>query len=268
MPLFIAAIVTVGLWVTAKQHAQEPASADGAPAQLDRFGLANRTYGAQDTDMPPVATFSIVAYDPETQELGVAVQSKFLAVGWLVPWAKAGVGAVATQSYANTTYGPRGLELLAEETSPDEVIKQLTEADDGRARRQVGVIDDQGRAATYTGEECVEWAGGKVGENYAVQGNILAGEEVVTAMAEAFEKAEGELGARLLAALEAGQEKGGDRRGMQSAALLIVRDGWGYGGFNDRYRDLRVDDHEQPIQELRRIYELHKRTFPRPDNDR
>jgi uncharacterized Ntn-hydrolase superfamily protein len=214
---------------------------------------------------PSVATFSIVAYDPETQELGVAVQSKFLAVGWLVPWAKAGVGAIATQSYANTTYGPKGLELLADSLAPEEVIKRLTEGDEGRARRQVGVIDAQGRAATFTGEECNEWAGGKTGENYAVQGNILAGEEVVDAMAKAFETTQGELGARLIAALEAGQEAGGDTRGMQSAALLIVRDGWGYGGFNDRYRDLRVDDHDEPIQELRRIYEMHKRIFRQPE---
>jgi uncharacterized Ntn-hydrolase superfamily protein len=214
---------------------------------------------------PPVATFSIVAYDPKTHELGVAVQSKFLAVGWLVPWAKAGVGAIATQSYANTTYGPAGLALLGEGVAPDEVLKRLTEADEGRARRQVGVIDAQGRVATFTGEECNEWAGGKTGENYAVQGNILAGEQVVDAMAEAFETSEGELGARLLAALDAGQAAGGDTRGMQSAALLIVREGWGYGGFDDRYRDLRVDDHEEPIKELRRIYELHKEIFPQPD---
>jgi uncharacterized Ntn-hydrolase superfamily protein len=145
-------------------------------------------------------------------------------------------------------------------------VKRLTEADEGRARRQVGIIDAKGRAATYTGERCNEWAGGKVGENYAVQGNILAGEEVVAAMAEAFENTEGELGARLIAALEAGQSKGGDTRGMQSAALLVVRDGWGYGGFDDVYRDLRVDDHDEPIQELRRIYELHKQTFGQPED--
>lgn len=246
--LFLLAIVGCSMPGDRPVHAQSPAVDRGS-----EFG-------------PPVATFSIVAYDPETEELGVAVQSKFLAVGWLVPWAEAGAGAVATQSYANTTYGPNGLRLLARGMAPEDVLQRLTEEDEGRARRQVGIVDAEGRAATYTGEECNAWAGGKTGDSYAVQGNILAGEEVVDSMAEAFESTEGELGARLLAALEAGQDAGGDTRGMQSAALLIVREGWGYGGFDDRYRDLRVDDHQEPIKELRRIYELHKRTFPQPDD--
>lgn len=212
---------------------------------------------------PPVATFSIVAYDPDAQEWGVAVQSKFLGVGAVVPFAKAGVGAVATQAWANTTYGPRGLDLLAAGKSAQQVVDALTSADERAARRQVGVVDGKGDAATFTGEGCTEWAGGIAGEHYCVQGNILAGEEVVKAMAEAFESAEGDLGDRMIAALHAGQAKGGDRRGMQSAALLIVKEGGGYGGFSDRYRDVRVDDHDEPIEELQRIYELHKRVFRR-----
>jgi uncharacterized Ntn-hydrolase superfamily protein len=219
------------------------------------------------SDTPLVATFSIVAVDPRTGELGVAVQSRFLAVGAVVPWAKAGVGAIATQSLANTTYGPRGLELLTAGVAPDDAIKQLTAADERRDVRQVGLVSADGRAATFTGAECLAWAGGRTGPNYAAQGNILAGEAVVTAMAESFEKSADtgkELGQRLLDALAAGQAAGGDRRGMQSAALLVVREGWGYSGLNDRYRDLRVDDHAEPIAELQRIYEMHRRIFPAP----
>jgi uncharacterized Ntn-hydrolase superfamily protein len=214
--------------------------------------------------LPVVATFSIVAYDPETQELGIAVQSKFIAVGAVVPWAKAGVGAVATQSFANTTYGPKGLELLEKGEKPDDVLAKLTEADPGREQRQAGVVNAKGQAATYTGKKCMKWAGGLTGENYAIQGNILAGEDVVKNMEKAFKEAKGDLGDRLIAALQAGQDAGGDIRGMQSAALLIVRDGWGYGGFNDRYRDVRVDDHPEPIKELKRVYEIHRQIFPPP----
>lgn len=213
---------------------------------------------------PPVATFSIVAFDPETEELGIAVQSKFVAVGAVVPYAKAGVGAIATQSFANTTYGPRGLELLAAGKTAQETVDALVEDDRGKARRQVGIVDAEGRPATFTGQRCMDWAGGVVGEHYCAQGNILAGEEVVKGMAKAFEDAEGDLGDRLLAALEAGQAAGGDKRGRQSAALLIVREGWGYGRQNDRYRDLRVDDHPEPIQELKRIHALHREVFPQP----
>jgi uncharacterized Ntn-hydrolase superfamily protein len=216
-----------------------------------------------------VATFSIVAVDPRTGELGIAVQSRFLAVGAVVPWAKAGVGAIATQSLANTTYGPRGLEWLAAGAAPDEVVKRLTSDDERREVRQLGLVGADGRAATFTGAECLPWAGGRTGPGYAAQGNILAGEDVVTAMAESFEKSAGsekELGQRLIDALAAGQAAGGDRRGMQSAALLIVREGWGYAGLNDRYRDLRVDDHPEPIAELQRIYELHLRLFPARGN--
>jgi uncharacterized Ntn-hydrolase superfamily protein len=210
---------------------------------------------------PIVATFSIVASDPETNDLGVAVQSRFLAVGAVVPWAKAGVGAIATQAYANTSYGPNGLKLLESGLSVQETLDKLIQADDGRAHRQVGIIDAKGNAAAYTGEKNNAWAGHRIGKNYTVQGNILAGEEVVLAMGKAFEKTDGPLAEKLIAALEAGQAAGGDTRGQQSAALLVVRKNGGFGGFNDRYIDLRVDDHEKPIEELKRIYKLYERTF-------
>ncbi len=210
-------------------------------------------------------TFSIVARDPEAGELGIAVESKFLAVGAVVPWAKAGVGAIATQSWANTTYGPRGLELLASGLSAAETIARLTAGDEGRASRQVGIVGVQGTPATYTGESCFPWAGGVVGEHYACQGNILVGEETVLAMARTFEQAAGRLSDRLVAALAAGQAAGGDSRGQQSAALLVVREGGGYGGFNDRFIDLRVDDHPRPIEELKRILQLHKLYLSPPD---
>ena len=209
----------------------------------------------------PVATFSIVAYDPENGDLGVAVQSKFLAVGAVVPWAKAGVGAVATQSWANTTYGPEGLKLMAEGLSAQEALDKLVEADEERDRRQAGVVDARGNAAAYTGQGCFDWAGHIVGEGFACQGNILVSEDTVQAMARTFEESEGELSDRLAAALEAGQEAGGDSRGRQSAALLVVREKGGYGGFNDRWIDLRVDDHPTPIQELKRLLALHKLYF-------
>jgi len=216
------------------------------------------------SELPVVATFSIVAFDPETQELGIAVQSKFIAVGAVVPWAKAGVGAVATQSYANTTYGPKALELLAKGEAPEAVMSKITEEDKGAAVRQVGIVSAKGESATFTGAECNAWAGGIKGKNFCCQGNILAGEDVVKNMAKSFQWSTGDLGERLIAALQAAQEAGGDTRGMQSAALLIVRDGWGYGGYNDRYRDLRVDDHAEPIKELKRIYDLHRQIFPKP----
>ncbi|MEZ5302745.1 MAG: DUF1028 domain-containing protein [Verrucomicrobiales bacterium] len=214
---------------------------------------------------PPAATFSIVARDPATGELGVAVQSKIVAVGAVVPWAKAGVGAVATQSWANVKYGPGGIALLEKGVSPEEAIAALTKEDAQAAQRQVGIVAADGKSATFTGAECFPACGGVSGENFAAQGNLLAGDEVYNAMAEAFQKSEGSLADRLIAALEAGQEKGGDRRGKQSAALLIVRDGWGYGGGNDRFRDLRVDDHPEPIQELKRVLKLHEAMFPRPE---
>lgn len=204
----------------------------------------------------PVATFSIVGFDPATGDLGIAVQSKFFGVGAVVPWARAGVGAVATQSYANTSYGPDGLAALAGGESAAAVVAQLTEADDGRDLRQLGIVDAAGRAATFTGDACLAWAGGRTGEHYAAQGNILTGPEVVDAMATAFETTQGDLATRLTVALAAGQAAGGDARGRQSAALLVVRAGGGYGGYNDRYIDLRVDDHEAPIEELQRLLSI------------
>jgi len=214
--------------------------------------------------MPVVATFSMVARDPATGELGVAVQSRVRGVGSIVPWARAGVGAVATQSYANTAYGPEGLRKLGEGKSAEEVVAGLTGADSEKAVRQLAVLGVGGKPAVFTGSGCLAWAGAKVGEHYAVQGNILAGEAVVEGMAKAFEEGSGTLAERMLAALEAGQKAGGDRRGMQSAALLVVGVGWGYGGQNDRYMDLRVEDHAEPIAELRRLHDLHRKTFPRP----
>jgi uncharacterized Ntn-hydrolase superfamily protein len=210
-------------------------------------------------------TFSIVARDLQTGELGIAVQSKFLAVGAVVPWAKAGVGAIATQAWANTNYGPRGLDLLASGLSAQETLEELTRADEGRAHRQVGIIAMNGDPVTYTGDQCYSWAGGHVGKHYTCQGNILVGEDTVLAMAQTFEQSTGHLCDRLVAALAAGQVAGGDSRGQESAALLVVREGGGYGGFNDRFIDLRVDDHPQPIDELQRILQLHKLYLFRPD---
>ena len=203
-------------------------------------------------------TFSIVARDPQKGELGIAVQSKFLGVGAVVPWAKAGIGAIATQSWANTSYGPHGLDLLENGLSADQVLTQLTQNDENRARRQVGIVSVTGKPATYTGEECYPWAGGYIGEHFACQGNILVGEDTVLAMVRTFEETSGLLCDRLIAALAAGQEAGGDSRGQQSAALLVVKEKGGYEGFNDRFIDLRVDDHPYPIDELRRILQLHK----------
>lgn len=215
-------------------------------------------------DLPPVATFSIVAVDKNTGEIGVAVQSKIVSVGSVVPYAKAGVGAVATQAWANPRFGPLGLLLLESGANPAQCIEFFKKGDPQIESRQVGVVSASGETATFTGSDCNEWAGGKAGEGYVVQGNILAGEGVVTAMAEAFESTQGVLAERLIASLEAGQEAGGDRRGRQSAALLIVRENWGYGGGNDRFRDLRVDEHDTPIAELKRVYLAHRKLFPRP----
>ncbi len=214
-----------------------------------------------------VATFSIVAFDPASEELGIAVQSKFLAVGSVVPWARAGVGAVATQAMANVSYGPRGLDLMAEGRTAEETVQELVAADEGRADRQIGVVDARGRAATFTGDDCFSWAGGVTGGHYAAQGNILVGEETVQAMARVYEKADGDLASRLLAALDAGQEAGGDSRGRQSAALLVVRQAGGYGGQSDRVVDLRVDDHPDPIKELIRIRGLHTLYFGETEPD-
>ncbi|QDU75476.1 hypothetical protein Pan97_25090 [Bremerella volcania] len=218
---------------------------------------------AAEGSIPEVNTFSIVAYDPETGDLGIAVASKVLGVGCIVPWGKAGRGAIATQSAANTAYGPDGLELLKDK-SAEEVVRVLTSADEGRAIRQLGIVDAQGRAASFTGEKCNAWAGHIVGEHFTVQGNLLAGEKVLQDMAakyrEAREQGDGELADWLMAALIAGDDAGGDRRGKQSAALMVYRQGAGYGG-NDRYIDLRVDDHQQPVTELARLLNVHKTFF-------
>ncbi len=211
----------------------------------------------------PVATFSIVGYDSETGALGIAVQSKFFAVGSVVPWAEAGVGAIATQSWANTTYGPKGLKLLKSGLSAEQTLQRLIADDPGRATRQVGIVDAKGNVVNYTGDECNAWAGAISGRHWTAQGNILAGEDVVKAMGKAYEETEGELADKLMAALFAGQEAGGDTRGQQSAALLVVQENGGYGGFNDRYIDLRVDDAEKPIEELQRLLEIHKQWVPR-----
>ncbi|WP_339060374.1 DUF1028 domain-containing protein [Tepidibacillus marianensis] len=212
-------------------------------------------------------TFSIVGFDPKTGELGVAVASKFLSVGSIVPWAKAGVGAVATQSWANVDYGIKGLDLLAQGLSPEQVIQRISSEDEGRADRQVGMVDAKGRSTTYSGDNCYNWAGGIAGGNFACQGNILVDENTVKTMAETFQKEEGPIAERLLKALLAGETAGGDSRGKQSAAILIVKEGGGYGGNHDRYLDLRVDDHKEPVQELIRLYQLHQLYFEKPNPD-
>ena len=211
------------------------------------------------------STFSIVAHDPDAQEWGIAVQSKFLAAGAVVSWAQAGAGAVATQSYANVSFGPEGLALLAQGLSAQETLDRLVAGDEGRARRQVGIVDAQGRAATFTGDGCHDWAGGLTGTHYAVQGNILVSGATVEAMAEAFEESRGELADRLVASLAAGQAAGGDRRGQQSAAVLVVRPEGGYGGYTDRYMDLRVDDDPAPIERLQGLVDLHHLFFKPPE---
>jgi len=207
-------------------------------------------------DSKIVNTFSIVGYDPKTKELGIAVQSKFLAVGAVVPWAKANVGAIATQALANLDYGEKGLEYLKKGLSPNEVIEKLREADNDDQNRQVGIVDFKGNSATFTGNDCYDWAGGIAGDNYACQGNILVNEDTVKAMSTSFKNSNGQLADRLLEALSAGQKAGGDKRGRQSAALLVVKENGSYGGYNDKYIDLRVDDHETPIKELKRLLDI------------
>lgn len=220
---------------------------DAAPATQQR--------GSQERP-ETVATFSIVAADPETGEVGVAVASRFFAVGSVVPYARAGVGAVATQANVNGDYGPKGLELLASGMAPEAVVKQLTGKDPDPSRRQLGIVSASGASATFTGKETTTWAGGRAGKNYAVQGNILTGPDVVEAMERAFLETKGDLAERMIAALVAGDAKGGDSRGKQSAALLIARPGAGYGGYNDRFIDVRVDDHPQPLKEIARLMRI------------
>ncbi len=209
-----------------------------------------------------VATYSMVACDLDAGQWGVAVQSKFLAVGSVVPWAEPHVGAVATQAYANPRYGPEGLALLRAGRSAEQVVESLTAADEGRAERQIGVVDAHGGAATFTGEACNEWAGGRTGYGYAAQGNILVSQETVDALATTFEQnGHLSLAERLIECLAAAQAAGGDRRGQQSASLLVVEKDAGYANLSDAVVDLRVDDHELPIVELRRLYGLHNELF-------
>ena len=215
-----------------------------------------------------IATYSIAACDLEAGQWGVAVQSKFLSVGSVVPWAEPGVGAIATQAYANPRYGPNGLALLREGKSAQEAVDELTAADDGREQRQLGIVDGKGRAATYTGGECYDWAGGRTGEGYAAQGNILVSAETVDALVETFEKSGGKpLAERLLDCLAAAQAAGGDKRGQQSASLLIVERDGGYAQLSDIVVDLRVEDHARPIEELTRIYRLHQAIFGETPRD-
>lgn len=212
----------------------------------------------------PAGTFSIVAYDAETGELGVAVASRVLAVGYIVPWARAGVGAIATQALANGSFGPEGLAKMKAGASAREALDGLLAADEGRERRQVGIVDARGNVAAFTGKEALAWAGHVEGPGYTCQGNILAEEAVVREMVRAYEEAEGPLARRLLAALAAGDAAGGDSRGKESAALLVVRAGGGYQGIDDRLADIRVDDHSEPVAELARIYELWEYRFILP----
>ena len=211
--------------------------------------------------MNRLSTFSIVAYDATLEAWGIAVASKFQAVGAVVPWAQAGAGAVATQSYANTAYGPMGLECMSEGLSAQDVLVKLLAEDEERELRQVGIVDARGSSATFTGADCHEWAGGKTGDNYCVQGNLLAGPAVIEQMAEAFETSEKALPERLLDALFAGDQAGGDRRGKQSAAIYVVKSEGGYAGFNDHWIDYRVDDHGDPIPRLMEIFALHSLYF-------
>jgi uncharacterized Ntn-hydrolase superfamily protein len=206
----------------------------------------------------PVATFSIVGFDPKTGDLGIAVQSRFLAVGSVVPWAQAGVGAIAVQSFPDPRQGPLALQMMADGSGATQTLTELMESDEGRSVRQIGAVDSSGRSACYTGSDCLGWAGHVAGDNFAAQGNMLVSERTVGAMAEKFQSASGTLAARLMAALAAAQSAGGDSRGKQSAALLVVRDKGGFLGFGDRYMDLRVDDHPDPITELGRLVELQR----------
>ncbi len=214
--------------------------------------------------MKPIATFSIVARDPETGELGVAVQSKFLAVGSAVGWAKAGAGAIATQAMANLDFGELGLIILNKGYSATQTMEALKALDPQIEDRQFGIVDKNGNAATFTGQNCFDYAGGITEENLACQGNILVSQATVQALADTFKSTKGSLARRLVSALDAAQDAGGDRRGRQSASLLVVKEGGSYGGFNDKYIDLRVDDDPEPIKKLKHLLSLHEMYFNRP----
>ncbi len=214
--------------------------------------------------MKAISTFSLVARDPETGDLGVVTASKFLAVGSAVPFAEANIAAIATQSYANTTFGPRCIAALKNNIPLSLIQKAFAQTDPQHEQRQYGLVDAAGNSLSFTGAECHSWAGGQSGENYAAQGNLLTGPEVIESLLEAFFSSQEPLPERLMTALSAGDEAGGDKRGRQSAALLVVRDKGGYGGFNDRYIDLRVDDHPKPIPELRRLLAMQRLYFEQP----
>ena len=219
--------------------------------------------------MPRLSTFSIVACDLDESAWGVAVSSKFPAVGAVVPWAEVGAGAIATQAFANPAYGPKGLSLLKEGFSAQDALDSLLRDDPDRETRQVGIVDSEGRAVSYTGKECLPWAGGIAGTHYAIQGNLLVGAEVVRAMEDAFLHTEGDLPARLYAALLAGEKAGGDRRGKQSAAIYVVKPKGGYGGLSDRWIDYRVDDALHPVPRLGELLNLHRLHFERsPEEER
>ena len=213
-------------------------------------------------------TFSIVARDPDADAVGVAVQSKFVSVGSVVPFASADAGAIATQSFANVAYGPDGLSRLRDGATAEETIQELTDADEEAPQRQVGIVGRDGSVAAFTGEECLDVAGDRQGETYTVQGNILENEATLEAMADAYESTDGGLPERLIAALYAGEAAGGDSRGKQSAALYVVKPEGGYDGGNDRWIDVRVDDHQEPIAELERVFKLYDVTLlPREEPD-
>jgi uncharacterized Ntn-hydrolase superfamily protein len=212
-------------------------------------------------------TFSLVACDRQARQWGVVVASRFLAVGAIVPWAQAEAGAVATQAFANIPYGPDGLRLLAAGATAQETVDRLTGADPDYQERQIGVVDSVGGSAAFTGTGCFDWAGDRTGDGYSAQGNLLAGPAVVAALAETFEATEGPLVERMLAALAAGDEAGGDSRGRQSAAIIIRQTGGGYGGNNDLLIDLRVDDHPDPVTELQRLYAIQNLLFGRTPED-
>ncbi len=241
------------------------------PALLAASCATGRT-APRPADRSVVATYSIVAHDPASGELGIAVQSRFLAVGGVVPWARAGVGAIATQAWANVGYGPRGLDLMRRGRPPVAALQRLLDGDERVNARQVALVDALGRTAAHTGRNCGPWSGHRSGKGYCVQGNVLAGKRVLDAMAQAFERARSrprsDLAASLMAALQAAQAAGGDKRGMQSAALLVVRRGAGFGTDNDRFIDLRVDDHAQPIDELGRLLGMHRKKFAKAHDRR
>src|SRR5437867_11403563 len=245
-----------------------PRNADSRTTGVGRVRRQSRRTLQPASQAKPVTTYSIAACDLDASQWGVATQSKFLAVGSVVPWAEPQVGAIATQAYANPRYGPEGLGLLGEGLSAEEVVARLTAADEGRDQRQLGVVDREGRSASFTGAECLEWAGGRTGPCYAAQGNILVSAATVDAIAETFESSKGTLAERLLDCLDAAQAAGGDRRGQQSAALLVVEQDGGYAKLSDTVVELRVEDHERPLEELRRFYRLHEALFGETPRDK